>query len=132
MGRSGDKKFFQPFGPQFGLEINGRRPGPPGPPCRCPGSATEQSVWGTPPRPRQVCPGWRLGWGLLKINKKQYIYIYIYISFCLRNCCSRSIGLYASGSSHILYKKIMINLSLQYRFSNFHKCSILTVQFVES
>ena len=77
-GGGGVKKLFQPFGPQFGLKINGQRPGPPGPPCRFPGSATEQSVWGTPPRPRQVCPGWRLGWCLLKINKKA-IFIYIYI-----------------------------------------------------
>ena len=73
------EEIFQPFGLQFGLKINGRRPGPPGPPCRCPGSATEQSVWGTSPRPRQVYLECTLGWGLLTINKKA-IFIYIFHS----------------------------------------------------
>ena len=79
-GEEQDQKFFSALRASVWSKNKwaGGRP-PPGPPCRFPGFATEQSVWGTPPRPRQVCPGWRLGWGLLTINKKA-IFIYIFHS----------------------------------------------------
>ena len=54
--------------------------------------------------------------------------MYIYISFCFSNCCSRSIGSYASGCSHKMYKKNHDKLISAISFFEFPQVQYIDIQ----